>query len=105
MTIAAMAAFSFGFVLAGLKVFAAYRESMKIAAELEASYLRRTGGMWKSITLEAGEAVLRPPAPKACTHWPRDEVKLSDGAVAAYICRRCDHSWANEDWVMLGGER
>lgn len=37
---------------------------------------------------------------RACGHWPRDEVRLTDGTTVAYICRRCDHDWANEDWVL-----
>lgn len=35
-------------------------------------------------------------------HWPRDAVRLADGTVVAHICRRCDHSWANEHWVTSG---
>jgi len=41
---------------------------------------------------------------KACSHWPRDEVKLADGTTAAYICRRCGHDWVNEDYVRSGVE-
>lgn len=41
---------------------------------------------------------------RECSHWPRDEVKLADGTTVAYICRRCDHNWANEDYVRKGVE-
>lgn len=41
---------------------------------------------------------------RGCSHWPRDEVKLADGTTAAYICRRCGHDWANEDYVRSGVE-
>lgn len=70
----------------------------------------RHGDLRRSFTLDAGEQVLpvgwkRVESARGtqyvqeCSHWPRDEVKLSDGSVAAYICRRCGHDWANEDWV------
>lgn len=54
-----------------------------------------------TIVLGPGESVIPIPraARKPCSHWPRDEVKLNDGSVAAYICRACGHDWANEDWV------
>lgn len=35
-----------------------------------------------------------------CSHWSRHEVRLSDGTTVAYICRRCDHDWVNEQWVV-----
>lgn len=55
----------------------------------------------RSVMLEAGERVVALPHEK-CSHWPRDEVKLADGTTVAYICRRCDHDWANESWVASG---
>lgn len=51
--------------------------------------------------LKAGEQVI--PIPQVggsnCSHRSRDEVKLSDGTTVAYICRRCNHDWADEQWV------
>jgi hypothetical protein len=52
--------------------------------------------------LYANERVIPAPQVAAHSHWPRDEVQLNDGTTVAYICRRCDHSWANEDWVATG---
>lgn len=36
---------------------------------------------------------------RTCSHWPRDSVQLSDGTTVAYICRRCDHDWADESYL------
>ena len=40
-----------------------------------------------------------------CSHWPRDDVKLNDGTTVAYICRRCDHDWVDENYVSKGVDR
>lgn len=45
------------------------------------------------------------PLPRGCkggSHWPRDPVQLADGTTVAHICRRCDRSWVNEQWVNAG---
>jgi len=51
---------------------------------------------WSRQETEHGTRYIR-----QCSHWPRDEVKLKDGAVVAYICRRCGHDWADERWVAM----
>lgn len=61
------------------------------------------------VYLEPGERLIPLPAglkrtatgyTQECSHWPRDEVTLSDGTTVAYICRRCGHDWVNEQWVL-----
>jgi hypothetical protein len=70
----------------------------------------RVGASRSSIVLSPGERVIplpqvggvrkpQVPARGTCSHWPRDEVRLSDGSLVAYICRRCGRDWANEEWV------
>lgn len=62
----------------------------------------RVGASRSSIVLRPGERVIplpQVPARQSCSHWPRDEVRLGDGSIVAYICRRCGRDWANEEWV------
>jgi len=51
---------------------------------------------WKRIETQRGTRYIQ-----ECSHWPRDEVKLKDGAVVAHICRRCGHDWADERWIAM----